>query len=140
MRYSVVVFLLCIFSGAALAQTTVPNTFTTGTAAQASQVNANFQALATAIDSGIPGYEIIQKTFSVPPTSGSAPQFTATCSSGKLVLGGGYNFNGAAYVQQSFPGTGQPGPQNSAWTVQINNISGGTQPLQVFAICALAHP
>jgi hypothetical protein len=50
MRYSVAAFLLCIFSVAALAQTTVPYTFTAGTTAQASQVNADFSALATAID------------------------------------------------------------------------------------------
>jgi len=38
------------FAGTALAQATVPNTFTPGTAASASQVNANFTALANAID------------------------------------------------------------------------------------------
>jgi len=42
-----------LFSGALFAQTTVPNTFTAGTAARASEVNANFTALATAIDAVI---------------------------------------------------------------------------------------
>ena len=37
-------------AGTALAQTTVPNTFTAGTTASASQVNANFTALANAIN------------------------------------------------------------------------------------------
>src|SRR5258706_4460391 len=50
MRYSFVGLLLSVLSGVAFAQTTVPNTFTRGTAAKASEVNANFQALATAID------------------------------------------------------------------------------------------
>jgi len=50
MRYSFVGLLLLVLSGVGLAQTTVPNTFTAGTAAKASEVNANFQALATAID------------------------------------------------------------------------------------------
>jgi hypothetical protein len=52
MRYSRIVglMLLCAAGGTALAQTTVPHTFTSGTQARASEVNANFQALATAID------------------------------------------------------------------------------------------
>lgn len=41
---------MVMVSGVTLAQTTVPNTFTAGTAAKASEVNANFQALASAID------------------------------------------------------------------------------------------
>jgi hypothetical protein len=41
---------LCAISGTAPAQTTVPNTFTSGTPARSSEVNANFQALTTAID------------------------------------------------------------------------------------------
>lgn len=43
--------LLCVLGGNALAQTTVPHTFAPGTAARAAEVNANFQALAIAIDS-----------------------------------------------------------------------------------------
>lgn len=46
---------LCAFllSGGVLAQTTVPHTFTAGAPARASEVNANFAALATAIDAVI---------------------------------------------------------------------------------------
>jgi VCBS repeat-containing protein len=50
MRSTVVGLLLSLFGGIVFAQTTVPNTFTAGTAAKASEVNANFHALATAID------------------------------------------------------------------------------------------
>lgn len=50
MRHSLATFLFCIFSSSALAQTTVPHTFTSGSAARASEVNENFQALATAIN------------------------------------------------------------------------------------------
>ena len=39
-----------MFSGAALGQTQVPNDFTAGTPARAAEVNANFDALETAID------------------------------------------------------------------------------------------
>lgn len=50
MRYSFVGLLLLALNSTVLAQTTVPFTFTSGTAAKASEVNADFQALATAID------------------------------------------------------------------------------------------
>jgi hypothetical protein len=52
MRYrkSFGLMLLCVIGGNALAQTTVPHTFAAGTAARAAEVNANFEALATAID------------------------------------------------------------------------------------------
>lgn len=52
MRYSAILWLLslCVVSNAAFAQTAVPYTFSSGTPAKASEVNANFQALATAID------------------------------------------------------------------------------------------
>lgn len=41
---------LTALAGFAWGQTTVPNTFTAGTPARAAEVNANFQALASAID------------------------------------------------------------------------------------------
>ena len=50
MRRSISLLALLALSGGALAQTTVPNTFAAGTPAKAAAVNANFQALATAID------------------------------------------------------------------------------------------
>jgi hypothetical protein len=52
MRYSPLLCLLalCAFGDPALAQTTVPHIFTAGTPARAADVNANFQALAAAID------------------------------------------------------------------------------------------
>lgn len=49
-RSSIVALSLVVFSATAVAATTVPFTFTAGTPATASEVNANFQALATAID------------------------------------------------------------------------------------------
>lgn len=52
MRYfaSLNVLVLLLVGNVALAQTTVPHIFTPGTPARATEVNQNFQALATAID------------------------------------------------------------------------------------------
>lgn len=50
MRYSYVGFLLLLLSSAVFAETTVPYTFVSGTAAKASEVNADFAALVTAIN------------------------------------------------------------------------------------------
>lgn len=52
MRYLSMLSVLCLgaFGGAALADTTVPHVFTSGTPAKASDVNEDFGALATAID------------------------------------------------------------------------------------------
>lgn len=50
MRYSYIGFLLLLLSSAVFAETTVPYTFVSGTAAKASEVNANFAALVTAIN------------------------------------------------------------------------------------------
>ncbi|MEJ0037856.1 MAG: hypothetical protein WDO68_17575 [Gammaproteobacteria bacterium] len=52
MRYASLlsILALCAVGQTAMSQTTVPNTFTVGTPAKAAEVNADFQALATAID------------------------------------------------------------------------------------------
>jgi hypothetical protein len=50
MRFVSIGFLLFVVSGAVSAQTTLPYTFAPGTVAKASEVNANFQALLTAIN------------------------------------------------------------------------------------------
>lgn len=50
MRLAIIGLLLFTVSGAVSAQTTLPYTFAPGTVAKASEVNANFQALLTAIN------------------------------------------------------------------------------------------
>jgi hypothetical protein len=50
MRQAFAALFICLLSSAASAQVTVPNTFTAGSVARASEVNANFTALATAIN------------------------------------------------------------------------------------------
>jgi hypothetical protein len=129
-------FLLLLITCAVTAQTTVPNNFTAGTPAQAAQVNANFQSLAAAINSGIPGYEIIGPTmFTVPVPSGNSNffQYSVNCSAGKNVLSGGYLLNGFAAVVQSSP------VSNSGWEVGVITNAATTITLYVYAICALAH-
>jgi hypothetical protein len=133
--YSVSAFLVSIWSASALAQVvTVPNTFSAGTPISASQVNANFQALATAINNGIPGYEMVtSQTFTIPPNTTEMAQGTANCPSGKVVLGGGFYLGGGGSVVQSQPvvGNGLWG-----WEVGVNNPINIPLPLTVFAICA----
>ena len=51
MRSSVFALVFIVSCSAALAQVTVPNTFAAGAPARAADVNANFQALVTAINS-----------------------------------------------------------------------------------------
>jgi hypothetical protein len=134
--YSVSTFLVCIWSTGALAQVvTVPNTFSAGTAISASQVNANFQTLATAINNGIPGYEMVtSQTFNVPANTPMMVQFTANCPTGKVVLGGGFYLGGGGSVvqSQSVVGGGLWG-----WLVGVNNPINIALPLTVFAICAV---
>jgi hypothetical protein len=133
--YSVSVLLVSIWSTGALAQVvTVPNTFSAGTPISASQVNANFESLGSAINKGIPGYETVtSQTFSIPANTTMMTQFTANCPTGKVVLGGGFYLGGAGLVQQSQPtvGGGLWG-----WLVGANNPINTAVPITVFAICA----
>ena len=133
--YSVSALLVSIWSTGALAQVvTVPNTFSAGTAISASQVNANFATLATAINTGIPGYEkVTSQTITIPPNTTQMIQVTANCPTGKVVLGGGFYMGGAGLVEQSQPtvGGGLWG-----WLVGANNPINVALPLTAFAICA----
>ncbi len=154
MRYSLVVLLLFVFSNTVLAQTTVPHTFVAGTAAKASEVNANFQALTTAINAGIIGYEIIRQTYTAAPQPAGyvpAPTYTANCSAGKRVLGGGFwgqalgapGINGgvpAVIAMGSQPGAAAGDPQGTRWEVQIFNNTNASQTIVVTAICANVVP
>jgi hypothetical protein len=143
---------LLLFAASCVAQTTVPNTFVAGTPAKAADVNANFSALATAIDQGIRGYQIVSQTYtSTALTTGPAPTFSSNCPTGKMVLGGGFSgqtlgapgANGgvpAVLVLSSRPG-GIPGqPNGTQWQVQVFNNTNVDQTIVVTAICATASP
>jgi hypothetical protein len=71
MRYSFVALLLLLLSSAGLAQTTVPFAFAAGTTAKASEVNADFQALATAIDNLASRVSKLEGTLSVGDVAGT---------------------------------------------------------------------
>jgi hypothetical protein len=154
MRHLFAGLLLFAFSSTVLAQTAVPYIFTPGTAAKASEINANFKALVTAINAGIPGYEIVSQTYTVPPQpSGSvaAPTYSSSCSAGKRVLGGGFSGqslgapgpNGgvpAAIALASQPG-GVPGqPNGTQWDVIFLNNTTIDQTVVVTAICSTWIP
>jgi len=104
-------------------------------------VNADFQALITATDSGIPGYATVGPTqFTVPvgTNSNNFFQFTVDCPSGKKVLSGGYLLNGNAVVAQSSP-TFNPTGELYGWEVGVINNLGSPITLCLYAVCALAH-
>jgi Phage Tail Collar Domain/Collagen triple helix repeat (20 copies) len=111
-RSSISLLALLALSGGALAQTTVPNTFAAGTPAKAAAVNANFQALAKAIDkvaaSATPG-----------PAGPAGPQgpagptgaVGATGSMGPVGPQGLKGATGAVGPQGTTGATGAAGPQ-----------------------------
>jgi hypothetical protein len=107
-RSSISLLALLALSGGALAQTTVPNTFAAGTPAKAAAVNANFQALATAID---------KVAASVTP--GPAGPTGAVGATGSMGPPGPQGLKGA---------TGATGPQGSAGPAGPTGPQGPTGP------------
>lgn len=103
MRRSISLLALLALSGGALAQTTVPNTFAAGTPAKAAAVNANFQALATAIDK-------VASSVTPGPTGPAGPQGPA----GPTGAVGATGSMGPAGPQGPKGATGATGPQGSA--------------------------
>jgi len=83
-----------VFSGAASAQVTVPNTFAAGQPARAADVNANFQALATAINS------LAARVSKLEGSNLTATDFVGTYTLNRLQtqLGGGTAAYVATYV------------------------------------------
>ena len=148
MRNTIAGLLLVAFSSSVLAQTTVPHTLISGTAAKASDVNENFQALATAIDNlsakiakRPTEQEIVTKATAVNTTN---PKYVSvSCpndSQGrpKIAVGGGaqvLNYS-EVFLNQTVPMSSGAG-----WAAQAEKIPGSqTDPtatwgLQVFAIC-----
>jgi len=109
-RRSISLLAFLALSGGALAQTSVPNTFAAGTPAKAAAVNANFQALATAIDkvASSPG-----RTGPAGPQGPAGPTGAvgATGSAGPPGLPGA---TGATGAKGATGATGPQGPQGPA--------------------------
>jgi hypothetical protein len=111
-RSSISLLALVALSGGALAQTTVPNTFAAGTPAKAAAVNANFQALATAIDK-------VASSATRGPTGPAGPQGPvgmtgAVGATGSAGLPGPQGPTGATGAKGATGATGPQGPQGAA--------------------------
>ncbi len=112
MRRSISLPALLVLSGGALAQTTVPNTFAAGTPAKATAVNANFQALATAIDK-------VASSVTPGPTGPAGPQGPAGAT-------GAVGATGAAGPQGPKGATGATGPQGPQGSAGATGATGAT--------------
>ena len=151
MRCSAGALVLLAFTGSVFAQAAVPHTFAPDTKAKASEVNDNFQALVTAINAGIPGYEIVEQSCTIPsqPSGAPTPTCSSSCPAGKRVLGGGFSGQtlgppspnggvGIVLALSSQPGAAPGQPAGTQWSVQIYNNTNGAHAVVVFAICAFA--
>jgi hypothetical protein len=103
---------LLALSGGALAQTTVPNTFAAGTPAKAAAVNANFQALATAIDK-VASSATRGPAGPVGP-QGPAGMTGAVGATGSAGLPGPQGPTGATGAKGATGASGPQGPQGAA--------------------------
>lgn len=108
MRSVLVALSMTVLCGVASAQTTVPNTFTAGTAAKAAEVNANFQALATAINAlatrvarldGPPTAAGLAGTYAV---NGIQTELVPGSGSGRVIV---YTYEGTATFAANGTGT-----------------------------------
>jgi hypothetical protein len=78
-------------------------------------------------------YEMIQD-FTLPP--GGSAGFVVSCLPGDVATGGGYaTFVLVTYSEASPRLTPNPGHAPSGWSVTANNNIGGTQDVEVEAIC-----
>lgn len=127
--------LVSIIPIAAIAAPVVlPNTFANGTVADANEVNANFDALANAINSS----EIYETTDFLNFLQNQTATLTALCDSGDIVLGGAargedITISSEGRYAQS-PGIYSIGPQG--WTATATSgTNGGAQFMTVHAVC-----
>jgi hypothetical protein len=86
--------------------------------------------------SGIIGYEVITETQTAPPAVGTVAR--ARCTSGKRVLGGGYQQPGGLEIDQSFPQLS--GPSANSWQVLVTNHNTLPLTFTAYAVCAIAGP
>lgn len=87
MRHAAAGFALLLVSAGALAQTTIPNTFTAGSPARASEVNANFTALANAanaLDARLDALEAANGALTAADVAGTYRVLSVRNSNGSL--------------------------------------------------------
>ncbi len=90
---------------------------------------------ATCVSASVPGYEVVTTSTSVPP-SGVA-QVNVGCSSGNVVLGGGFNIGNASLVTISVSDPSLSSTiSNHNWNVSVNNTDPSfANTVTVDAIC-----
>lgn len=81
----------------------------------------------------IPGYEIKSVTYTV--SAGNLSGTSVFCTTGKKVLGGGFDIQGAG-MAQSYATRSQPAGTQNGWDVNVRNNGTGPVQVKLFAICA----
>ena len=83
---------------------------------------------------GISGHEIVNNTVTIPVSGNRRANVTATCPSGKKVVGGGWyqadDTNGAdLLLYNSYPDS------STTWTVRLYNFGGSAKNATAYAVC-----
>lgn len=134
MRKIISAFVLSVASFGAYAQTTVPHTFTAGTAAKASEVNNNFAALAAAINNLADRLSILEggdAAFTVPNMSGTykfisyagAPGHSSSTENGTLTLNPDLTFHLVITENQSSQITPINDTVDGTWSISGKTVT-----------------
>lgn len=119
---------------------TVPNAFTAGEVISASQMNANFDAVKTAVDDNDARITTLEASAVLDACTWeyavdtSANSVTATCPTNTHAITGGCANNGGAAVTQNRPSgvnDGDPAATASQWHCAFDAVAGVT----VYALC-----
>jgi hypothetical protein len=85
----------------------------------------------------ITGWELVTEDFDLP--GHDLRSVLVWCPYGKVVLGGGFDVTTDVQIIHSAPGgSGYTGRRQ--WYIHIYNLTGDTQPVRAYAICADAEP
>ncbi len=85
------------------------------------------------------GYEI-QTTRATVTADGAAVDVTATCTAGKVVVGGGFHIGTDLKVYSSEPADGLGGPSDHSWNVLVRNDGSFDEQITVTAVCVSGPP
>ena len=106
------------------------NNCSAGQFAQGVDASGNAEGCAS-VATGITGYERVLGSFGT-STDVFTPTLTASCSSGKKILGGGVEYNfvsgGRPFVVESYPSS------ETQWTAHVEKLVDGTPDFQARAI------
>jgi hypothetical protein len=85
------------------------------------------------------GYEI-QTTRATVAADGVAVDVTASCTAGKVVVGGGFHGGADLKVYSSEPADGLGGASDHSWNVLVRNDGPFDEPITVTAVCVSGPP